>query len=357
MSTPTDGSSVSPERAPGPVAYRPGRVTDLDACIRTWRRAVDAYQGPLGQPPLPEETGPLRRHLVHMVGTDPDRFWVAETAGDGAGGDGAGTGGEGAGDVAGFALATERDGLWYLAMLFVLPEAQGRGIGAALLDRAQAARDVLPGGPAVPCPGAPLDSGIHTWGMATDTAQPISNAMYARRGMTPRVPAWRLSGEPYRWSALPALPRSLEAVPFDAIGANGHEGPRRLAEAVGAIDREVIGITHPADHEYLRRDGRTGFLVREREGRVLGYAYGSGVGRLGPVAALDPALLPSLLGVAIRGVPTFGAVAAWVPGTAEPALRGLLDAGLRLDRFPAILCWSRPDHPFARYLPINLAMV
>ena len=339
---------------PGPFTYRPGRESDLDACIRTWRLAVDGYQAPLGQPPLPKDTGGLRRHLAHMIGTDPDRFWVAEGAvGDAHGGDHDG----GRVPISGFAVATVRDGLWYLAMLFVLPEVQGRGLGAGLLDRAQAGRDVPPGGPAIPCPADALGSGIHTWGMATDTAQPISNAMYARRGMTPRVPMWRLSGEPYRWSALPPLPQSLEAVGFDAIAANGYAGPRRLADAVDAIDREVIGITHQADHEFLRRDGRTGFLVRERAGRVLGYVYGSSVGRLGPVAALDPDLLPSLLGVAIRGVPALGAVAAWVPGTAEAALRGLLDAGLRLERFPGIVCWSRPDHPFARYLPINLAMV
>ncbi len=363
----------------GVVTYRSGRASDVDACMRVWRAAVDAYQAPIGQPPLPPETGPLRRHLVHMTTTDPDRFWVAESAvvdepalgieparagSAEAGGSGADEAGgraeaaETAGQpIVGFSVATVRDGLWYLAMLFVLPEAQGRGIGTALLDRAQAGCDAPAGGPAVPGPDAPLGSGLHTWGMATDTAQPISNALYARRGMTPRLPVWRLVGEPRRWSALPPLPPSLEAVAFEAIGANGHEGPRRLAEAVNAVDRAVLGITHPADHEYLRRDGRTGFLVREREGRVLGYVYGSAVGRLGPVAAHDPALLPSLLGVAIRGVPSFGAVAAWVPGTADTALRGLLDAGLRLDRFPAILCWSRPDHPFERYLPINLAMV
>jgi ribosomal protein S18 acetylase RimI-like enzyme len=352
----------------GGVTYRPGNDDDLDACIGVWRAAVDAYQAPIGQPPLPEETGPLRRHMVHMTTTDPDRFWVAESAEAGEAGVSmqpaepqggrAATGHKAPGGrILGFSVATIRDGLWYLGMLFVLPEAQGRGIGTALLDRAQAGCDAPPGGPAVPCPGAPLGSGIHTWGMATDTAQPISNALYARRGMTPRLPVWRLVGEPHRWSALPPLPSSLEAVPFEAIAANGHEGPRRLTEAVNAVDRAVLGITHPADHEYLRRDGRAGFLVREREGRVLGYVYGSGVGRLGPVAAHDPALLPSLLGVAIRSVPSFGAVAAWVPGTADAALRGLLEAGLRLDRFPAILCWSRPDHPFERYLPINLAMV
>jgi hypothetical protein len=331
---------------PGPVTCRPGRESDLDACIRTWRLAVDAYQAPLGQPPLPEDTGPLRRHLAHMAATDPDRFWVAEAP--------AGHGGAG---VVGFSCATVRDGLWFLAMLFVDPGLQGGGVGSALLDRAQAGRDVDPGGPAVPGPDAPLGTGIHTWGMCTDSAQPISNALYARRGMIPRVPVWRLSGEPHRWDALPALPMSLEAVPFDAIAANGHDGPRRLADVVDALDRDVIGIVHQVDHEYLRRDGRTGFLVRERGGRVLGYTYGSSAGRLGPVAARDPDLLPALLGVAIRSVPVLGSVAAWIPGTAGGAIRALLDAGLRIEGFPGIVCWSRTTHPFERYLPISLALI
>ena len=250
-----------------------------------------------------------------------------------------------------------RDGLWYLAMLFVLSEAQARGIGAALMDRAQAGRDTPPGGPAIPGPDQALDTGIHTWGMATDTAQPISNALYAGRGMVPRMPIWRLTGEPHRWGALPALPASLEAISFDAIAANGREGPQRLADAVDDFDREVIGITHPADHEFLRRDGRVGFLVRERSGRIVGYAYGSAVGRIGPVAALDPELLPSLLGVAVRSTPILGTVGVWVPGAADLAIRALLAAGLHFDRFPGLLCWSRPDLPFARYLPINLAIV
>ncbi len=336
----------------GPVTYRLGREADIAACLGVWRAAVDDYQGRLGMPPLPEETGPIRRHLTHMLATDPDRFWVGEISREGR---------EGSGPaepwLVGFAVATVRDGLWYLAMLFVLPAAQGHGIGAALLDRAQAGRDTPPGGPAVPGPDNALDTEIHTWGMATDTAQPISNAIYARRGMLPRLPIWRLAGEPFRWSAVPDLASGLEAIPFDSIAANGRDGPRQLAEAVGEIDRKVLGLTHPSDHEFLRRDGRAGFLVRERGGRVLGYAYGSSSGRLGPVAALDPDLLPSLLGVGIRQTPILGTVGTWVPASAEPAIRALLAAGLRFDRFPGILCWSRPDLPFARYLPINLAMV
>ena len=258
----------------------------------------------------------------------------------------------------GFASATVRDSLWFLAMLFVNPEAQGEGIGSALMDRAQAGRDVDPGGPAVPGPDAPLDTGITTWGMGTDTAQPISNGLYARRGMLPRVPVWRLFGEPRRWSAIPPLPGVLESVPFEALAADGREGARRLAATLDALDSEIVGVTHPQDHDFLRRDGRTGFLVRERgTGRALGYGYGSSVGRLGPIAALDPALHPAILGTIVRETPVLGPVAIWVPGTAAEASRALLEAGLRFDGFPALICWSTATHPFDRYVPISLALV
>jgi hypothetical protein len=194
--------------------------------------------------------------------------------------------------------------------------------------------------------------------MCTDAAQPKSNGLYARRGMPPRIPVWRVVGEVRRWAALPSLPSSLEAIPFERLAAGGPDGARQLDDTVAEIDRGLLGAAHPEDHAYLAREGRSGFLVRERKGgRVRGYAYGSGGGRLGPVAALDPDLQPALCGVAIRDTPTFGTVAMWVPGAADRALRALLDAGLRLEGFPGLVCWSRADHPFERYIPISLALV
>ena len=319
------------------------------ACTRIWRAGIEDYQSRLNQPAMPDELGPLRRLLAHLLDTDPDRFWLAERHDE----------------AIGFAAASVREGLWFLAMLFVRPESQAEGLGQALMDRAQAGRQVDPGGPAVPGPDDPFDSGIHTWGMCTDAVQPISNGLYARRGMVPRIPIWRLFGEVRRWPALPLLPPSLEVVSFEAVAGAEPGGERRLQAILDDLDRALIGAAHPADHAYLRRDGRAGFLVRERttphggarDGTFLGYVYGSGVGRLGPVAALDPALHPALIGVAVRETPALGPVAIWVPGTADVATRALLDAGLRLDGFPGLICWSRPDHPFDRYLPISLAVV
>jgi GNAT superfamily N-acetyltransferase len=341
------------------ITYRPGREDDFAACIRTWRAGLEGYLSRIGLPPVPEDLGPLRRLLTHTLTTDPDRFWVAVTpTGEGEPSDGPGGPGGAPERVVGFASATVRESLWFLAMLFVEPDVQAGGIGSALMDRAQAGGDVAPGGPAVPGPDAPLDTGITTWGMGTDSAQPVSNGLYARRGMVPRIPVWRLLGEPRRWSAIPLLPATLEAVPFEALAAGGPRGSRRLAETVDALDREIVGVAHPEDHEHLRRDGRTGFLVRERgTGRALGYGYGASAGRLGPVAALDPALHPAILGTIVRETPVLGPVAVWVPGTAAEATRALLGAGLRFDGFPGLVCWSTATHPFARYLPISLALV
>ena len=328
---------------PAAVRYRPAVEADLDDCTRIWRVGIEDYQGRLNQPAMPDDLAPLRRLLLHLLTTDPDRFWVAERRDGGTG-------------LVGFASASLREGLWFLAMLFVEPAMQADGIGQALMDRAQAGRDVDPGVPAIPTPDDPLDSGIHTWGMCTDAVQPISNGLYARRGMVPRIPIFRLFGEVRRWRALPALPDGLTAVPFDAVEQASPGGVERLAAALDELDRRLLGSAHPADHGFLRRDGRTGFLVRDGSGATAGYAYGSGVGRLGPVAAVDPALLPALIGTAIRDTPALGAVALWVPGTAASAIRGLLDAGLRIDGLPGVICWSRDDHPFDRYLPSSLAI-
>ena len=209
------------------VSYRPGGEADLDACTRIWRLGIEDYQARLNQPAMPEDLAPLRRLLVHLLTTDPERFWVA-CQGDDA-------------SVIGFGSASLREGLWFLAMLFVDPAAQADGIGQALMDRTQAGRDADPGGPAIPSPDDPLDTGIHTWGMCTDAVQPISNGIYARRGMVPRIPIWRMFGEVRRWSAVPSLPAGLVAVPFERIEHEGPDGERRLAETLDRARPRAAG--------------------------------------------------------------------------------------------------------------------
>ena len=81
--------------------------------------------------------------------------------------------------------------------------------------------------------------------------------------------------------------------------------------------------------------------------------YSSEVGRVGPVAVMDPGLMAPVLGHLLRAVRPRGAFAIWTPGAAGEAVRMLLDAGLRLEPFPILMCWDRPLTDWTRYLPIS----
>jgi GNAT superfamily N-acetyltransferase len=324
------------------VHYRPATPADLDACTQIWRRGIDDYQGRLNQPPIGTDLGTLRSLFAHLLSTDPDRFWVATHGPDTPAAYGEALDDEGRWRV-GFGSATLRDGIWFLGMLFVLPGMQATGIGQALLERTLAGDGRAP---------RPLIRGT-----CTDAAQPISNALYARHGLIPRVPIWRLTGELRRPAALPALPDGYSAAPFSAELDAGPEAAARLRDVVAELDRATLGAAHPADHEMLRRDGREGWLVRDDAGRPVGYGYASGTGRLGPLAALHPALVAPLLGALSRSIATHGERTLWLPTTCDGALGSLLAAGLRLDGFPGLLCWSTPATPFDRYVPISLALL
>ena len=108
------------------ISFRPATEADLLACEDVWRAGLDGYLGPLGFPDMPAENPGLRRLHAHTLATDPARFWVA-------------TEGE---RVVGFGSAVLRGPAWFLSMLFVYPELQGRGIGREILGR------ILPAGPA-----------------------------------------------------------------------------------------------------------------------------------------------------------------------------------------------------------------
>jgi hypothetical protein len=183
--------------------------------------------------------------------------------------------------------------------------------------------------------------------MCTDSAQPVSNGLYARYGIVPRVPVFNLVGTPSP-SALSRLPAGIEAVPF------GRSDP---TADIAAIDRAVLGYAHAADHAYLRATGRTGFVYRSDDGEPVGYGYSSEAGRFGPVALLDETLTAPVLGHLMNAIRPRGATTVWVPGANDRAMVALLRAGLRIEGFPALLCWTRPFGRFEGYVPAGLALL
>lgn len=310
------------------LTYRPVRTDEIEACARIWRTAINDYVVRLGQDEIPPEMNPILRLFTHLQSTDPERFIVATQSAAAA---------PAAERVVAFASAISRERFWYLSMLFVLPELQGAGVGRQLLAR------VLP-----------EDDGMAR-ATATDSAQPISNALYASYSIAPRMPLLNLSGLPDRPEAFGALPSGIVPVAFETVAAGPEGGPghRTLVAAVDALDRELLGAGHPMDHRFLRSESRWGWLYHGPDGAPVGYGYAGEAGRLGPVAVRDDALLAPILGHLTSVVVPRGAFATWIGGAADRALVAALGAGFRLDRFPVLLCWDRPFADFSRYLPIS----
>jgi GNAT superfamily N-acetyltransferase len=325
-------SLARPAARAGELTCRPADPSEIAACVEIWRASINDYIVPLGQPEIPPATNHVTRLFTHLQASDPDRFLVTTTTNGSDGSSGAT-----AERVVAFVSAIVRERLWYLSMLFVLPEFQAAGIGRKLLAR------VLPA------------DGEMARATATDSAQPIANALYATYGITPRLPLLNLVGLADRPAAFGPLPSGIVPVAFAQVvtGAADDPGHGDLVGAIDLLDRELFGVARPEDHRYLRSEGRHGWLYHGPDGQPVGYGYAGEAGRLGPVAVRDPDLLAPILGHLTSAVVPRGAFAIWIGGAADRALMPLLRAGFRLEAFPVLICWDRPFADFSRYLPIS----
>ncbi len=192
------------------------------------------------------------------------------------------------GAVIGWGSSWTRGDDWFLASLFVAPAAHGRGVGPALLDA--------------------------VWGEArrrrtiTDAIQPISNALYGRRGLAPVTPLLTFAGTP-RLETAATEPREADLV---------------------AIDEVAYGFDRDVDHRYWSQHAR-----RTEWGDAYSYVTG---GDIGPVGGTTPeAAAAALAGELARAQ---GNVRLRVPGSARRLVEVALAAGLRLGQVPGLLLLS-----------------
>jgi GNAT superfamily N-acetyltransferase len=319
---------------PGPAAvgdagtkrttYRTATLDDLPACGAIWRHALNDYMGRLNMPEVPDDLAAILRLHRHLLATDPAGFLVAEQAtADGK-------------RMVAFGSAVQRDTVWFLSMLFVMPDVQATGIGRNLLERL------------LPAPGSA------TLATCTDAAQPISNGLYASHGIVPRMPLLRLVGLPDRPTELPRLPDGVHPIRFAEVDRNDDRmGGAALDHELAALDRDAAGFEHPADHAMVAAEGRTGFLYLGPDGGPIGYGYASESGRVGPIAVRDAAMIGPVIAHLVTTIRPRGAFGMWLPGAAEETFAPLIRAGFRLEGFPCLLCWDRPFADFTRYVPIS----
>ncbi len=195
----------------------------------------------------------------------------------------------------GFASSFARGGDWFLASLFVAPEAQQRGVGTALLD-------------------AVLGGRAERRRTITDAIQPVSNRLYLRRGLVPMTPVLTFAGRP----ACPA-----------AVG----RAPASIAE----VDRAAYGFDRDVDHAYWALHAR-------RSTWPGAYSYAFPGGAIGPVAGVDPNAGAAALAAELAQAD--GLVSIRIPGSARRLVEVAVRAGLRLAPSPGLLLGSEGVRPF-----------
>lgn len=315
------------------VSFRTATEADLPECGRIHRIGIDDYMLRMGFPPSPEENQNFLRLHAHTLATDPTRFQVAERRnGDDTGGRAGRVG------VIAFGSAVDRGPVWFLSMLFVDPAEQARGLGRALLERL-----------------LPEDRSGRLLATCTDSAQPVSNGLYASVGIVPRMPFLNLIGRPRAAWTPPLLPDGVWAARIP-VGPDGRP-VNGVQDEIDAIDLKLLGFAHPEDHAYNLRERPWLFAYRDASGRLIGYGYTSEVGRVGPIAVVEPELLVPVLAHLLTTVEPRGASAVWLGGHAAEAVAESVRAGLRLEQFPILACWSAPYADFTRYVPTSPGLI
>jgi GNAT superfamily N-acetyltransferase len=277
------------------VELRPTTVGDLPALHALFLASIaGVYRPHRFEPPAPplEVFANQQQHIIDSGG----RSLVA------ADGD----------SLTGFASAWSRGDDWFLASLFVAPAAQQGGIGQALLD-------------------AVWGDGHARRRTITDAIQPVSNALYARRGLVPATPVLSFSGTP-RPGAAP-------------LAGSWHlaDSPRETAP----LDAAAYGFDRAVDHAYW--SGLARRTIWARDTTVVAYSYAFPRGYIGPVAGLDAeAAAAALEGELAQAT---GPVVARIPGSSRSLVEVALRRGLRLSPTPGLLLLSAGAEP-----PTSLAL-
>jgi ribosomal protein S18 acetylase RimI-like enzyme len=245
---------------------------------------------------------------------DPDGLWVAEA--DGA--------------ILGFAFSWVCDDLGFLAELFVAPAHQGRGIGSGLLARTfEHAKN----------------AGATTKALITFTFNIVSQGLYIRHGLFPRLPIYFFSAE------RDVVTKRLQGKP---LRCSNIEATASHLSNLARIDAGALGISREKHHRYLLNDGTMKGYFFHEGADCIGYAHISAGGHIGPLAMAKRDAMCAAFKTALNLAAGSGAseVSAFLPGAGGVVLSIAAEHGMRLT-FPMVLVSTRDFGDWTRYLPRN----
>ena len=276
---------------------RPVVEGDMRAAFAVFRRSLMPYLHRLGVVDSPEVTDeqldalwvPRSVWIEHLWRTAAEN-WVAEDAG---------------GELIGWALSSQRGDVLELCLFFVLPAAQSKGVGRALLEKA-----------------FPLGRSPHRSIVATQDPRAMSR--YLRSGV-------RFITSIVDFEAPPRAVSVETDLSFERLDVGL---PSSIA-LIGSVEEQLTGHRRDIDIALLLSQ-RPAWIAR-RGGVAVGFAFGVTDELTGPIGALDPGDIPALLALVENHAAEIGAKNVYfsTPLANHTAVEWLLGRGYTIDPFVA----------------------
>lgn len=251
---------------------------------------------------------------IFSLNDDPRGLWIAECDGQ----------------IVGSAFSWVCGDLWFLAELFIAPHMQGSGIGSALLRRTLQHAELA---------AAKIKA------LITFTFNMVSQGLYIRHGMFPRLPIYLFSVDRDKIACAPRDTR-LEYRRIEA----SHADLGKLT----AVDLSALGMSREKHHKFLLADSSVQGFVLYDGNECVGYTYVAATGNVGPLALVSRDYVEEAfrlsLNIAAEGQSE--RVSAFLPGSSETALRVAAEHRMRIT-FPMVLVSDREFGDWGRYIPRN----
>ncbi|MEO5704924.1 MAG: GNAT family N-acetyltransferase [Candidatus Limnocylindrales bacterium] len=291
------------------TTIRPAEPADMRAAFAVFRRSLVPYLHRLGVVDSPDVTDaqldeawvPRSPWIEHLWRTAAEN-WVAI---------------DDDGRLVGWALSVQRGGVLELAMFFVDPTTQSKGVGKALLERA-----------------FPMGRGPHRSIIAT--RDPRAMSRYLRAGV-------RFITSIVDFEAKPRMVTPDTDLVFERLEP---AGPASI-DLIAGVEAELLGHRREVDTAFLLTQ-RPAWIAR-RAGAVAGFAFGYENELTGPIGALDPGDIPALLDLVENDAAERGAPNLYfsTPLDNHTAVEHLLARSYTIDPFVASLLadsrWLKTD--------------
>jgi len=293
------------------LVFRPARADELERAEELVVCSINDLTERHGFGPMATLRPP--DFQLFSLKDDPEGLWVAEANGE----------------IVGFALSWICGDLWFLAELFVAPGQQGRGIGKKLLARTlEHAKK----------------AGNVNKALITFTFNTVSQALYIRHGMFPRLPIYFVSAG--RKALMARLQgHKLRSTRIEPIASH--------LDTLAQFDISSLGVSREKHHRYLLNDSTMQGVLVHHGADCIGYFYVSATGHVGPLAVAHAAGMEAAFRTALHLAAASGAaqVSAFVPGISE-CVGVAVQHGMRIT-FPMVLLSTRAFGDWTRYLPRN----